>query len=396
MVPEIPVSEAWTERVLELKTAPDMMCPDNTHPMWTIDGLMWDDITEQPIQGATEIWTWKNASGISHPMHKHLEFGRVINRQAIDEVTGQPTGPLLPPRPNEEGWKDTWDAPTGYFTRILMRFDAFTGLYPYHCHILEHEDHEMMRQFLVVEPVKVSLKLFLDGPYDMVSGLMHDSLRVQGRLPLVEPYTDLGWSMSGGSATQIAQETLDASGPDAIVDWVLVQLRDALDPSVVLRTRTALVLRNGDVVSTAGDTAVFFDVDPGSYHIAVRHRNHLGCMTASAVALDSIPTLIDLRDPTTATWGVEARRIVGAHAVLWKGNVISDPQVKYTGVSNDRDPILQAIGGVVPTNVVSGYRGEDVNMDGDIKYTGVANDRDPILQIVGGVVPTNVRTEQLP
>ena len=65
-------------------------------------------------------------------------------------------------------------------------------------------------------------------------------------------------------------------------------------------------------------------------------------------------------------------------------------------MNNDRDPILQAIGGTVPTNVVTGYSGADVNMDGDIRYTGAANDRDPILLNIGGVVPTATRPAQIP
>ena len=57
---------------------------------------------------------------------------------------------------------------------------------------------------------------------------------------------------------------------------------------------------------------------------------------------------------------------------------------------------VQAIGGVLPTNVISGYLPGDVNLDGQVKYTGGSNDRDPILQNIGGTVPTNSRTEQLP
>ena len=70
--------------------------------------------------------------------------------------------------------------------------------------------------------------------------------------------------------------------------------------------------------------------------------------------------------------------------------------LKHTGSGNDRDPILTAIGGVVPTNTLVGYRSEDVNMNGTVKYTGAGNDRDPILQNIGGVVPTNTRVEQMP
>jgi hypothetical protein len=68
----------------------------------------------------------------------------------------------------------------------------------------------------------------------------------------------------------------------------------------------------------------------------------------------------------------------------------------YTGQANDRDPILGAIGGTVPTNTVTGYVPHDVNLDGVVRYTGATNDRDLILQVVGGVVPTNTRSQQLP
>ena len=125
------------------------------HPVWTINGLLWDDITEYPMEGTTEIWNWENTSGIDHPMHLHLVMTRVLDRQPID-ANGNPTGPVEPPKPYELGWKDTWNCPTGYRTRSIARFVGFTGLYPYHCHILEHEDHEMMRQFQVVSCKEVS------------------------------------------------------------------------------------------------------------------------------------------------------------------------------------------------------------------------------------------------
>lgn len=71
--------------------------------------------------------------------------------------------------------------------------------------------------------------------------------------------------------------------------------------------------------------------------------------------------------------------------------------MKYTGTNNDRDAILTAIGGSVPTNTLSGqYLQEDLNLDGVVKYTGPSNDRDLILQTIGGRVPTAVRVEQVP
>lgn len=154
--------------------------------------------------------------------------------------------------------------------------------------------------------------------------------------------------------------------------------------------------RDGDVVATDGVSAVKLIALPGSYHVAVRHRNHLGCMTASTLALTATTTTIDFRLGSTATYGTNARKVIGARSVLWAGNSLNDNLLKYTGAGNDRDPILSAIGGTVPTNTLNGYRAEDLNMNGQVKYTGSANDRDIVLVNIGGSVPTNTRTEQLP
>ena len=88
---------------------------------------------------------------------------------------------------------------------------------------------------------------------------------------------------------------------------------------------------------------------------------------------------------------------VGSVHCLWPGDATFNGQVKYAGDGNDRDLVLQGIGGAVPTNVVgNAYDTRDVNLDGAIMYTGTNNDRDIILQTIGGVVPTNVRIAQLP
>ena len=74
-----------------------------------------------------------------------------------------------------------------------------------------------------------------------------------------------------------------------------------------------------------------------------------------------------------------------------------DGVVKYVGTNNDRDPILVAVGGSSPTNIVSNvYDVRDVNLNGTIKYVGVGNDRDPLLLSIPAAVPTNTRVAQLP
>lgn len=119
---------------------------------WRINDLGWDDITEQPVLGTTEIWRFVNRSGMMHPMHMHLVMYQVLDRQpfeiVLDEVVT--TGPAVPPTATESGWKDTVQVAPFEIVRVIARFENYTGLFPYHCHILEHEDHEMMRQFEAV------------------------------------------------------------------------------------------------------------------------------------------------------------------------------------------------------------------------------------------------------
>jgi spore coat protein A len=116
-----------------------------------------DPITEKPKVGTTEIWSIINTTTDSHPVHLHLVQFQILDRQAFDTTTyipGQPStltllGTPKLPDPNEKGWKDTVRANPGEVTRVIAKFDL-TGLYVWHCHILEHEDHEMMRPLKVV------------------------------------------------------------------------------------------------------------------------------------------------------------------------------------------------------------------------------------------------------
>jgi hypothetical protein len=246
--------------------------------------------------------------------------------------------------------------------------------------------------------VSVALDLMLQGPYDPGADRMRDDLRAEGLLPLTEPFTALGMRTAG----PFTGETTDAgvmavTGDNAIVDWVLIELRSASTPTTVVTTRAALVQRDGDVVDKDGVSPVTLPAISGNYHVAVRHRNHLGCMTAAPVALSGTVTNIDLTSAATATFGTEARRADMTRMLLWAGNVARDNVIRYSGQANDRDPILSAIGGVIPTNVSApGYHQEDATLDGEVRYSGSGNDRDLVLLNIGGVVPTQTRNEQLP
>jgi hypothetical protein len=207
----------------------------------------------------------------------------------------------------------------------------------------------------------------------------------------------MGYAITGVNAIKkIPQVVLNVAGNNAIVDWVWLELRDAVTPTTIRAARPALLQRDGDVVELDGTRPVSMGYTNGSYYVVIRHRNHLGVMTASAQALSGTPAAINLKLAATATYGTNARQDVAGTQVLWCGNTVLDNSLKYTGASNDRDPILVRIGGTVPTAVVNGYYMEDATLDGAVKYTGAGNDRDPILVNIGGTVPTNTRVEQLP
>ncbi|MCB0771493.1 MAG: PQQ-dependent sugar dehydrogenase [Flavobacteriales bacterium] len=243
----------------------------------------------------------------------------------------------------------------------------------------------------------VQLRMALQGPWDAAANRMKDDLRSAGLLPLLEPYAALGFNLVGSGGETIPPATLAVTGNNAVVDWVLVELRNRNNPSQVVATKSALLQRDGDVVGKDGYSRLVFDVPEDDYYIAVRHRNHLGVMTFATRPMGANVTAVDFTQPNEATHGTDARiALPNGKRALWAGNTVQDGFIRYTGLANDRDPILEGIGGVVPTNTVQGYSTRDVNLDGVIRYTGPNNDRDIILFNIGGSVATNVRLQQLP
>ncbi|HET9346455.1 MAG TPA: multicopper oxidase, partial [Candidatus Limnocylindrales bacterium] len=120
-----------------------------TGATWTA-AMRSGEITENPAVGDTEVWEFYNATADAHPMHIHETFFEVVDRQAIvvdeDEriVRIAPGSSPRPPEPWESGWKDTVTSYPGEVTRVKLRFDV-AGQYVWHCHIVSHEDNEMMR-----------------------------------------------------------------------------------------------------------------------------------------------------------------------------------------------------------------------------------------------------------
>jgi FtsP/CotA-like multicopper oxidase with cupredoxin domain len=109
---------------------------------------LWSDpMATNPALNATETWELWNWTADAHPIHLHLVKFKVVNREAFDPADGSLQGPR-PPEPTEAGWKDTVIVYPGELTRVNATFDI-AGLYVWHCHIVEHEDNEMMVPYCV-------------------------------------------------------------------------------------------------------------------------------------------------------------------------------------------------------------------------------------------------------
>ena len=121
-----------------------------------LDDMWMHPVTENPAVGATEVWEFYNTTGDAHPMHVHEVPFEVVNRQALkldgdgDDVAEpiQLDGPVMPPQPWESGFKDTVIAYPAQVTRIRAQFNT-RGQFVWHCHIVEHEDNEMMRPYRI-------------------------------------------------------------------------------------------------------------------------------------------------------------------------------------------------------------------------------------------------------
>jgi len=176
-VPPIKSPATWKEIVLQ-----EVMDPVTGSPMEVLlDGVHFaDTLGDSPLitetKGATSVWQFVNTTADAHPMHPHLVPFKVLNRQKFNGVKflaawnawllAEKVGPRpsvdaylqggpVAPAPEETGWKDTAKSYPGEVLRIVATFDVpsdqqLPASYVCHCHILEHEENDMMFQFQVV------------------------------------------------------------------------------------------------------------------------------------------------------------------------------------------------------------------------------------------------------
>jgi spore coat protein A, manganese oxidase len=154
--PVVPLPESSSVRT-RLLTLNEYKSPKGESMTMLLGGAHWNmPVTENPQLDSVEIWSLINLTEDVHPIHLHLVRFQILDRRSFDKlhyfVKGELKfiGPAIPPDPGEAGWKDTVQAHPQMVTRIIARFEGYPGRYVWHCHILEHEDNEMMRPFEVL------------------------------------------------------------------------------------------------------------------------------------------------------------------------------------------------------------------------------------------------------
>ncbi len=242
--------------------------------------------------------------------------------------------------------------------------------------------------------------------------LMRDDLRVSpftgsNYIPLSDPYqktvkfVNLAVKhkhVGSGSLPQYSTITDSASvfgvtGENAIVDWVFIEIRSAIDNKQVIATRSGLLQRDGHVVDVDGVSDLLFpDLSDAEFHVAVFHRNHLGCMSMPVSGGD----LIDFTNPQTPVFdfgstmggrlnytGLCRKTNQYGYAMLWAGNFNADSAIKFDPPGDDHNILMMETSGFAEPGNFSkgalGYFQGDFDMNSKVKYDNPFDDKNMLF-----------------
>ncbi|UOG90827.1 MAG: right-handed parallel beta-helix repeat-containing protein [Candidatus Thiothrix sulfatifontis] len=226
--------------------------------------------------------------------------------------------------------------------------------------------------------VTVSVRAMLQGAYDSKTALMVDTLNTLGLLPNTQPYQADPFKYAGTETLSTVVQEM--AGNDAVVDWILVELRTGLD--TVAASRALILQRDGDVVDsqTGSNLLHFAKVKAGNYYVSVRHRNHLGMVSASPISLSSTAKALNFASNAMVVSGDETRIITGTVALMWAGDINVSNTLSANGPNNDVTSLLGRVitaGDNTQSNtnhILTGYISTDINFDGKTLFTGPGND----------------------
>lgn len=196
--------------------------------------------------------------------------------------------------------------------------------------------------------VNLNAKAFLEGPYNGTT--MDDDLRIDSLIPANQPYAGNPWSFPYNS--RITPSALDLTGNNAVIDWVHLELRDTMDPTIVIAETVGLLQADGDIVEVDGLSPTGFIAPTGSYYLVVDHRNHISAMTAQPVAVSGMPgAVIDLT--SIASYGTNGTKLLNGTYLLFQGDAAPNNVVNAADRSTTWNYRNQ-----------EAYLNQDVNMDG--------------------------------
>ncbi|HNL65887.1 MAG TPA: hypothetical protein PKL81_12380, partial [Ferruginibacter sp.] len=250
------------------------------------------------------------------------------------------------------------------------------------------------------QKIVVSARIFLHGAYS--SGLARHKdvtatwAAVLNANALSQPYSIYGYA---GTESVTAGFFTSTAGTTDIVDWVLVDLRDAVTPATIISQRAAFVREDGLIVDLDGVSPVSFKgFAAGNYFITIRHRNHLGVRTATTQLVDGAvsPTAYDFSTALTQAYqdpailalpapnNNNAMNVVGGKYVLWGGNGNSNTTTRANGPLAQNDYLFlvtTTLAGNVTGQIANVYSRGDYNMDGTVRANGPLTQNDYLFLI---------------
>lgn len=214
--------------------------------------------------------------------------------------------------------------------------------------------------------LRVSPRVFLEGAMaQSLDNMMTDALRSGGYLPLNTPYTD----DASVDASVFADATNDNEN---IVDWIWVELRDAMDSSIIIDSQSALLRKDGQIVAADGlrVTPLVFRQVSGNYYVAIHHRNHLGVRSSGLYSLSSVTTVVDLSSNIADVLGGAnvLKNVGGGKYGIISGDYDNNGQIQVSDLNN-----------VIPFIGSSGYSSGDLDMNGQIQVIDINNVLNPNL-----------------
>jgi len=177
-----------------------------------------------------------------------------------------------------------------------------------------------------IEGFELNTKIFLEGNYNTNTESMSNALQDDNLLPLTQPYDTAPWNHTG---TESVSNTNNF--PNNTVDWVLVEMRSGT-PVVsgnsgtdAVETKAALLLTNGEIVSTTGDPLIFENLTSGEdYYLLVRHRNHLDVISANSIEANNTMNYDFTTDITQAFGSLQQVEMEDGTVALYAGDYEPD------------------------------------------------------------------------